>query len=129
MYIYTYTYVYIQGGFPDSSAGKESACNAGDSGSIPGLGRSPGEGTDYPLQCSWAPLVSQLVRKLPAMRETWVQSLGWEDPLEKWERLPTPGFWPGEFHGLYSPRGHKESHTTEQISLLFCITEKKKNRQ
>ena len=50
---------------------------------IPGSGRSSGEGTGYPLQCSWASLVAQLVKNTPAMRETWVQSLGWEDPLEK----------------------------------------------
>ena len=59
-------------GFPDGSAGKESACNVGDLGSIPGLGRSPGEGIGYPLQYSWASLVAQLVKNLPAMRETWV---------------------------------------------------------
>ena len=70
-------------GFPDSSADKESACNGGDPGSIPGSGRSPGEGTGYPLQYSWAYLVSQLVKNLPAMQETWVRFLGWEDPLEK----------------------------------------------
>ena len=70
-------------GFPDSSVGKESACNAGDPGSIPGLGRSPGEGIGYLLQYSWASLVAQLVENLPVMLETWVQSLGWEDPLEK----------------------------------------------
>ena len=50
-------------GFPDISVGKESACNAGDPGSIPGLGRSAGEGIGYPLQCSWASLVAQLVKK------------------------------------------------------------------
>ena len=66
-------------GFPCGSAGKESACNVGDLGLIPGLGRSPGE------------------------------------------RLPTPVFWPGEFHGLYSPCGHKESDTTEQLSLHFTF--------
>ena len=70
-------------GFPHSSVGKESAYNAGDPGSIPGLGRSTGEGTGYPLQYSRASLVAQLVKDLPAMRETWVQSLVWEDPLEK----------------------------------------------
>ena len=70
-------------GFPDNSVDKESACNAGDPGLIPGLGRSPGEGIGYPFQYSWAFLVAQLVKDLPAMRETWVQSLGWEDPLEK----------------------------------------------
>ena len=69
--------------FPDSSAGKESTCNAGSLGSIPGPGRSTGEGIGYLLQYSWASLVVELVKNLPAMQETWVQSLGWEDPLEK----------------------------------------------
>ena len=63
------------------SAGKESACNAGDLGTIPGLERSPGEG----------------------------------------ERLPTPIFWPGKFHGLYSERGRKESDTTERLSLIYRL--------
>ena len=107
-------------GFPHSSVGKESTCNAGDPGSIPGSGKSTGEGIGYPLQYSWASLVSQLVKNLPAMWETWVQSLGWEDPLEK-ERLPTLVFWRGEFHGLYSPWGHKESDMTEQPSLSLWI--------
>ena len=62
-------------GFPDSSAGKEYACNAGDSGLIAGLGRSPGEGTGYPLQYSWVSLVAQLVKNPPAMQETPVQFL------------------------------------------------------
>ena len=66
-------------GFPGSSAGKESACNAGDTSSIPGLGRCPGEGIGYPPQHSWASLVAQMVKNPPAMQETWVQSLGWED--------------------------------------------------
>ena len=69
--------------FPGSSAGKESVCNAGDPSLIPGLGRSPGEGIGYPLQCSWASLVAQMVNNLPVTWETWVRSLGWEDPLEK----------------------------------------------
>ena len=58
--------------FPCGLAGKESTCNAGDPGLIPGLGISPGEGIGYPLQYSWASLVAQLVKNLPAMRETWV---------------------------------------------------------
>ena len=58
-----------------------------------------------------ASLVAQLVKNPPAGQETWVRSLGWEDPLEK-ERQSTPVFWPGEVHGL-SPWGHKESYTTE----------------
>ena len=70
-------------GFPDSSASKESTCNAGDSGSIPGSGRSPGEGIGYPLQYSWASLVAQVVKNLLAMWETWVRPLGWEDPLQE----------------------------------------------
>ena len=74
--------LYTQG-FPDSSVGKESTCSAGDPGSIPGLGRSPGEGIGYPHQYSWASLVAQLVKNPPAMKETWVQSLGLKDTLEK----------------------------------------------
>ena len=70
-------------GFPDSSVDKESACNAGDPSLIPGLGRCTGEGIGYPLQYSRASLVAQLVKNLPAMWETWVRSLSWEDPLEK----------------------------------------------
>ena len=70
-------------GFPGSSAGKESACNAGDSGSIPGSGSSPGEGIGYPLQYSWASLVAQLVKNLPARQKTWVQSLGLKVPLKE----------------------------------------------
>ena len=70
-------------GFPGSLAGKESACNAGEPGSVLGSERSTGEGIGYPLQYSWASLVAQLVKNPPAMWETWVVSLAWEDPLEK----------------------------------------------
>ena len=73
----------LNGSFTGSSAGKESACNAGDPSSIPGSGRYPGEGISYPLQYSWASVMARLVKKPPAMWEAWVQSLGWEDPLEK----------------------------------------------
>ena len=70
-------------GFPCSSAGKESTCIAGDPGSTPGwLGSTGEEGIGYLLQYSWASLVAQLVKNPPAMRETWVRSLGWEHPLE-----------------------------------------------
>ena len=72
-----------RGCFPDSSVGKESTYNAGDPDLIPGSGRSAGEGIGYPLQYSWASLVAQLVKYPPAMWETWVQSMDWEDPLEK----------------------------------------------
>ena len=59
-------------GFPDSSVGKESACNAGNPGSISGLEGSTGEGIGYPLQYSWTSLVAQLVKNPPAMQETLV---------------------------------------------------------
>ena len=77
---------------PHSSGGKESACNAGDPGSIPGSGRSTGGRINYPLQYSQASLV---VKNLLAMRKTWVGKIPWRR-----ERLPTPVFWPGEFQGL-----------------------------
>ena len=64
-------------GFPDSSVGKEFACNARDPGSIPGSGPSSGEGIGYSLQCSWASFVAQLVKNPPGMWKTWVRSLGW----------------------------------------------------
>ena len=70
-------------GFPGSSAGKESACNAGNPGLIPGLESSLGEVIGYLFQYSWASLVAQMVKNLPAVREAWVRSLGWEDPLEE----------------------------------------------
>ena len=70
-------------GFPGRSADKESACNAGDPGSTPRPVRSPGEVIGYPLQYSWASLVAQLVKNLPAMRRTGVRYLSWEDPLEE----------------------------------------------
>ena len=63
-------------GFPDSSVDKESACSAGDPSSIPGSGRLP-----TPVFLGFP--VAQLVKNLPAMRETWIRSLGWEDPVEK----------------------------------------------
>ena len=108
MYTHTHTYIYM--GFPDNSVGKEPACNAGDPGSIPGLGRFPGEGIGYPLQYSWSSLVAQVVKNLPATQETWVRSLAWEDPLEEgmaiyfsilaW-RIPTDrGAWWATVHGV-----------------------------
>ena len=70
-------------GFASSSAGKEPACKAGNLSPIPGLGRFPGEGIGYALQYPWASLVAQVVKNPPAIQETWIQSLGWEDPLEE----------------------------------------------
>ena len=86
----------------DSSVGKdgeESACNAGDPGLIPWFGRSTGEGIGYLLQYSWASLVPQLVKNPPAMQETWVDPWVGKIPRRR-ERLLTPVFWPGKFHGL-----------------------------
>ena len=109
-------------GFPGSSVGKESACNAGDPSLIPGLERSPGEGMRYLLQYSWASLVAQKVNNPPAMWETWVRSLGL-------------GRSPGGGHGHplqysclenplgqrslagCSPWGRKESDMTERLSF------------
>ena len=76
-------------GFPGSLVDKEATCNAGDLGSTPGLEGSAGEGISYKLQCSWASLVAQLPKNLPAIWETWVPSLGWEDPLEKGKATPS----------------------------------------
>ena len=97
-------------GLPGSSAGKESTCNAGYSGSLPGLGRSPAEGTGYPLPYSWASLVVQMIKNLPAVRETWVRSMGWEDPLEEgmvthssilaWRIPMDRGAWQAAVHGV-----------------------------
>ena len=84
-------------GFPGGSAGKESACNAGDPSLIPGLGRSPREGIGYPLQYSWASPVAHLVKNTLAMQETWVQSLSWEDTLEKGKGYPL------QYSGLENP--------------------------
>ena len=69
--------------FPDGSIAKEFSCNTGDPSSIHGSGRSPEKGNGNPLHYSWAFLVAQLVKNPPAMWETWIQSLGWEEPLEK----------------------------------------------
>ena len=97
-------------GFPGSSSGKESACNAGDPGLVAGSGRSPGEGNGYPLQYSWASLVAQMIKNLPAVWETWIRSLGWEDLLEEgiathssilaWRILMDRGAWWAAVHGV-----------------------------
>ena len=103
-------------GFPHSSADKESTCNAGDPGSISGLGRplEKGQATysnifGLPLWLSWSRICLQYGRR---GFDPWVGKISWRS-----ERLPTSVFWPGEFHELYSPWDHKESDTTEQLSL------------
>ena len=102
-------------GFSHSSVGKESACNAGDPGLIPGSGRSPGEGIGDPFQYSLASLVAQMVKNLPAMQETWVLSLGWEDPLEEGtathsSNLAWETSWTEEPRGLQSMGSQRVRH-------------------
>ena len=110
-------------GFPDRSVGKESTCNAEDPGLISGSGRSTGEEIGFPFQYFWASLVVQLVKKLPAVQETCVRSLGWDNPLEKdmaihfWI-IP----WTEEPGGLQPMRSQKVRHnwvTTLSLSLFF----------
>ena len=118
----------------------ESVCNAGDPSSIPGSERSPGEWIGYPLQYSWASLLIQTLKNLPAVRKIWVQFLGWEDALE--EGMATHSSiltWriPLRILAGYSPWGHKKSDMTEWLSTaqmseipcfniftfdLFCFT-------
>ena len=98
-----------------SLAGKDSACNAEDPSPIPGLRSSPGGGIGYAFQYSWTSLMSQMVKNLPGMWETWVLPLGWEDPLEK-QGNPLQYCCLENPHGQrslvgYSPQGHTESDT------------------
>ena len=109
--------LYSVKGSPDSSVGKESTCNAGDPRSIPGLGRSARGGIGYPLQSSGASLLAQLVKNPPAKWETWVPSLGWEDPLEKRKTTHSSSLAWRIPRTVYSPWGHEELDTTEQLSL------------
>ena len=116
-------------GFPCSSAGRESACNAGDLGSIPESGNSPREGIVYPLLYSWASLVAQMVKNPPAMWETWVPSLGWEDMLEEgiathssilaWRIPMGRGAWLATVHGV-AKRSQRVGHdwATKHIEHL-----------
>ena len=108
--------------FPDSSVGKESACNAEDPGPIPGLGRSPGEGIGYPTPVSLGSPSGSADKEsacsagdlglIPGLRRSPGEGLGY---------LPTPVFWPGEFHGLYSPWGHKKSDVTEHLQIFLIL--------
>ena len=106
---------YMIRGFPGISACKESTCNARDTSSILGSGRSPGEGIGYPLQYSWASLVTQMVKNSPAMWDTWVLSLGWEDPLE--EGMAThSSILPGESPWTEEPGAHGVTKSQTQLS-------------
>ena len=112
LYMYSFNYFYNSvKGFPDCSVGKESTCNAGDPSLIPGSGRSAGEGIAYPLQYSWASIVAQLVKNPPAMWETWIRYLGWEDSPGEGKGYPL------QYSGLensmdYSSLCRKELDTT-----------------
>ena len=108
VFVFYILYTYLQG-FSNRSVGKESACKAGDLSSIPGSGRTSGEGIGDPLQYSWASLVVQLVNP-------WVGKIPWRR-----ERLPTPVFWSGKFPGQYSPWGHKESDMTEHFHFTYLF--------
>ena len=126
-------------GFSGNSAGKESICNAGDPGLIPGSGRSAGERIGYPFQYSWASLVVQKVTNHPAMWKTWVRSLCWEDPLEEGMTTP-PVFLPGESPWTEEPRklqsmgsqriGHdwatNGTHSCEEYTLIMLTIRKTK---
>ena len=104
-------------GFPNSSLDKEPTCSAEDPSLIPRSGRYPEEGIGNPLQYSWASLVAQLVKNLPAMQRPG-EDVG-KIPQRR-EKLPTPVLWPGEFHGLYTPWGCKEAESLD-YNLLFKI--------
>ena len=114
LFFFFWCKIYINLGFLGSSTCKKSACNAGDPSSIPGLKSSPGEGIGYPLLYSWASLVAQLVKNLPAMWETWVPSLGWGNPLEEgmttyssilaWRITMDRGAWWTTVHGVTKSR-------------------------
>ena len=97
-------------GFLDSSVAMQEIPS-----SIPGPGRSARAGIGSPLRYSWASLVAQLVKNLPAMQETWVRSLGWEDPLEKGKAThPSILAWRSPLTVVHAVT---ESNTTEQLSL------------
>ena len=106
-------------GFPGASDGKESTCHAGDDGSIPELGKSTGEGIGYPFQYSGASLMAQLVKNLPAMQETWIRSLGWEDALEKEKDYPP------QYSGLENSRDctvHGVAKSQTQLSDFHSLS-------
>ena len=101
---------WAQGGVRGSPPGQTST-------NSPGYSHHPAPTLARALQTRSSP-VAQLVKNPPAMQETWVAKILWRR-----EGLPTPVFWPGEFHGLYSPRGHKESEATEWLERgkgLIC---------
>ena len=112
-------------GFPDSSVGKESSCNAGDPSSITGSGRAPGEGIGYPLQYPWASLVAQLVKNPPAMWETgvlpWVGKIPWRKERYPPQYSVLKNSIDCIVHGVA-----KSQDTTEQLSL-HCLSTRSDN--
>ena len=100
---------------PWQLAGKDSTCNGGDPGSIPGSGRCPREGIGCPFQYSWASLVTQIVKNPPVMQDTWLQSLGWEDPLQYsgLQNSMDRGAWLAMVNGIDC----RESDRAERFSL------------
>ena len=100
------------GGFPDSSVGKESACNPGDPGSDSQVGKIPWRRDRLPTPVFLGFCHGLAGRESACNAADWDQSLGWADPLKK-ERIPTPVSWPREFHGQHSPWGLKELDMTE----------------
>ena len=119
-------------GFPGRSAGKESTYNSGDPGWIPGSGRSTGEEIGYPLLYCQASLVAQMVKKPPAMQETWVRSLVWEDPLEEGTATqPNSLAWripmdrdPGRLQSMGSQRVRHDwvtKHTAQFFLLIYLL--------
>ena len=124
----------VSGGILGSSTGKESACNTGDPGLIPGWGRPPGEGIGYLLQYSWSSLVVQTIKNLPERQETWVWSLSWEYPLEEgmathssilaWRIPMGRGAWWATVHGVT-----KESDKTEQLSTAQHVVSGVRQRE
>ena len=116
-----------------SSAGKESSCSAGNPGSIPGLERSTGEEIDYTFQYAWASLVAQLVKNLPAIQETWVPSLGWEDPLKKGKATHSSILvwrisWTLQFMGSQRIGFHFHIDIFQSKNMAICVSMKLQKR-
>ena len=118
MYIYIYVYIYIYA-HTHTCTHIEQRGKLKNSNCFPGAGRSTGEGIGYPLQYSWASLVAQLVKNLPAMRETWVRSLGWEDSLGEGKGYPLqyPGLENFMGYAMQSMESQRVEH--DQVTFTF----------
>ena len=119
-------------GFPSSSAGKESTCNAGDPALIPRLGRYARERIGYLLQYSWASLVAQMVKNPPAMQESRVRTLGWEDPLEErmathssihpWRIPMDRGAWWATGHGVAKSQTRLSDYVQQRLGTVLSLS-------